>query len=211
MIKGVIERKINDNFDKIVDEIIACLGYGHENEIRKRMNDIDVLIIQETGVVKSGNHELYIEDEPVCIKDDEQKVLLIIPVYSLCKANGNVVFVHLLLHALGDEPFIKEGKDAFNETIVDYMANEIAKNLANKGINITMVDNPLYESNSFYSRMFSEIEGFYKENRNKIIDARMGKKVIFENADYYIDMAQSIVDEVFLSRASNDEAVIKRR
>jgi hypothetical protein len=135
----------------------------------------------------------------------------VLPASSLCSQSGNVSFVHAMLHALTREIFIKEGNDAFNETIVDYMANEISKRLEYKGINMTMTNNPVYESNSFYSRMFLKIDDFYRENRDKIIGNMMGKNFEIENVDEYIRYAQDIVDKVFLESGSKEESVIKRR
>ena len=75
-----------------------------------------------------------------------------------------------------------------------------------------MSNKPIYESNSFYSNMFEEIEDFYNENVDNIIAARMGRKVEFDDIDEiddYIDSAQQVVDKAFFEEVSKEDFKIK--
>ena len=77
-----------------------------------------------------------------------------------------------------------------------------------------MSNKPIYESNSFYSNMFEEIEDFYNENVDNIIAARMGRKVEFDDIDEiddYIDSAQQVVDKAFFEEVSKEDFKIKKR
>ena len=210
MIREVVQNVLDNNFDLIVDEICEYFGEEYEKELKSRADKVTISLIKDNGVISTKNGDVYVGDEPVCIKQDDASHV-IIPLSMVCDARGNVSFIHVLIHALSDEVFIKDNKDAFNETVVDYMANEIAKQLKESGINVTMSNNPIYESNSFYSNMFSEIEEFYDENIEKIISARMGKHVEFKDVDEYIDGAQEVVDKAFMQEISKEDFVIKRR
>lgn len=209
MISEVVDRKINNNFDLIVREIANYCGEEFSEKIIEEAKKVQFIVVKDSGVVKVGNSELYVEDEPVCVKGEE--VFIIVPAISICGRNGNVLFVHCLLHALGEEPFIKDGNDAFNETVVDYMAEEICKILKKKGINITIADDPSYTSNSFYSYFFDGIESFYGINKEKVIASRMGKSVEIENVDKCINLFQKRFDD-FLERVDNEEKenIVKR-
>lgn len=210
MIKEVVQDVLDNNFEPIVDEICEYFGEKYERELKERAENVSISLVKDNGVFATKNSQVYVGDEPVCIKEDGVSHL-IIPLSMVCDANGNVAFVHVLIHALTDEPFIKDNKDAFNEIVVDYMANEIAKKLQEQGINITMCNNPCYESKSFYSHLFKEIEEFYTDNEEKIISSRMGEHVEFENIDEYIDGAQEVVDKAFVEEISKEDFVIKRR
>ena len=210
MIREVVQNVLDNNFDLIVDEICEYFGEEYEKELKTRAEKVSISLIKDNGVISTKNGDVYVGDEPVCIKQNDESHI-VIPLSMVCDARGNVSFVHVLIHALTDEPFIKDNKDAFNETVVDYMANEISKQLEESGINVTMSNNPIYESNSFYSKMFKEIEDFYNENVDKIISARMRKQVEFEDVDEYIDGAQMIVDKAFMGEISPEEFIIKRR
>ena len=208
MIKEIVEEMINDNFDLVVEVICSYFGEKYTEEIKRRAEKINVLLIRDSGIYSCEDGEIYVGDEPVCVKGKENSVVL--PLSVVCGERGNVSFVHVLLHALGDEVFVKDNKDTFNEIVVDYMANEICKLLKEKKINITRSSHPVYDSNSFYSKMFGEIEDFYNKNRDKIIGGRMGEKVVIEGIDDYIDGAQEIVDSIFLGDEDIKKPLIKR-
>lgn len=212
MIKEILEEKINSNFDSIINEIANYSGEEYREDILKEAKNVKISIVRDSGVYSYDDGEIYVGDEPVCVKEKEGAHILM-PVYQLGGASGNVIFVHLLLHALMKEPFIRENDDVFNETIVDYMANEISKKLEEKGIDITLVDSPLYESNSFYSTLFLDVEKFYRENKGEIIAARMGKEISFndEEVGFYITSFQEKVDKLFCEPISKEEKLGTRK
>ena len=213
MIKEISQEIIDNQFDYIIDCVVDYFGEEYSKEIKDRADNVKIMLIREKGSFKTSEGEVYVGDEPVCIKD-EDGANVIIPLSLMGDSRGNVAFVHVLLHALGEECFIKGGKDAFNEVIVDYMADDICKMLKEEKLNITMSNKPIYESNSFYSNMFEEIEDFYNENVDNIIAARMGRKVEFDDIDEiddYIDSAQQVVDKAFFEEVSKEDFKIKKR
>lgn len=201
MIKEIVHDKFKDNLGKVIEEIIAYLGQEYRDQILNKAKNLQISLVEDKGVFYSEEDEVYVGDEPLCIKGECPHI--VIPLSFMGDSRGNVVLVHNLLHALTEDIFVRDSNDAFNEVVVDYMANEISKQLERKKINLT-VTKPIYESNSFYSHMFSEIDDFYKENKKNIIAAKMGKNVIFEDVDEYIYGAQSVVDGVFLGDVSSD-------
>lgn len=213
MIKEISQDIIDNEFDCIIDSIVEYFGEEYSKEIKDRADKVKVMLIREKGIFKTNEGEIYVGDEPVCIKE-EDGANVIIPLSLMGDPRGNVAFIHVLLHALGEECFIKEGKDAFNEVVVDYMANDICKMLEEEKLNITMSNKPIYESNSFYSNMFEEIDDFYNENVDKIIAARMGRKVEFDDVEEiaeYIDSAQQVVDKAFFEEVGKEDFKIKKR
>lgn len=197
MIREIVRNKFKDNLGLIIDEVIAYCGEEYRDQIIDKLKNIQISLVEDKGAYSFEDGEVYVGDEPVCIKGDNPHI--IIPLSFMGDEHGNVVLVHLLLHVVGEESFVKDGKDAFNEVIVDYMANDIAKQLEKKKINLTVVS-PNYESNSFYSKMFDEISEFYVSNKQKIIDSRMGKTISFnDEINGYIEATQSVVDKVFFT------------
>ena len=182
MIREISQDIIDNEFDYIIDSIVEYFGDEYSEKIKEKADKVKIMLIREKGSFQTAEGEVYVGEEPVCIKEEEGSNV-IIPLSLMGDPRGNVAFIHVLLHALGEECFIKDSKDAFNEVIVDYMANDICKMLEEEKLNITMSNKPIYESNSFYSNMFSEIEDFYNENVDKIIAARMGIKVEFDNVE----------------------------
>lgn len=208
VIKEIVNAKFRDNLSKVVEKIINYFGEEHRDQINKRLESLVVSLVEEEGVYSTKDSKIYVGSEPICVKEEIPQI--IIPLSFMGDPHGNVVLVHLLLHVVGEDVFIKEHNDAFNEIIVDYMANQIAKQLQLDQINLTVVQ-PIYESNSFYSRMFDDIKDFYENNKTKIINSRMGKNVTFdEDLDDYIYSAQSIVDSIFMNDEST-QTVIKKR
>lgn len=208
MIKEIVEAKFRDNLGKVIEEIIDYFGEEYREQISEDLENTVVSLVEYEGVYSTKNGEIYVGNEPVCVKEETPQI--IIPLSFMGDPCGNVVLVHLLLHLIGEDVFVKDNNDAFNEVIVDYMANEIAKKMELKKINLTVVK-PIYESNSFYSRMFDPIKEFYENNKDKIIDSRMGKDVVFdEDLDTYIHNAQSVVDSIFMDDTAV-ESIIKRR
>jgi len=210
MIKNMFESKIYHNYDYIIEEICDYFGEEYAEEIKNRAKKVGIVVVKEAGTVQVEDVSINVDSEPVCIKNDSG-AQLIIPADISCDPSGNVVIVHLLLHALGEELFVKNGKEIFNETIVDYMANEISKGLKRRNVDVTAVETPNYESKSFYSNMFNDVEEFFEENKEKIIDRRMGKLVEFENVEDLIEIVQNKAENLLDRNKSNKDIVIKRR
>lgn len=201
MIKEIVQDKFKANLGAVIEEIIVYFGEEYRESLLNKAKELQISLVEDKGAFLEGDVEVYVGDEPLCIKGESPHI--IIPLSFMGDPSGNVVLIHNLLHALSDEPFIEDSNDAFNEVIVDYMATEIAKRLEVKKINLTVVK-PTYESTSFYSKMFSEVEDFYYRNKKRIIDSRMGNYVEFEDVDEYIVGAQRVVDSAFLDDASSD-------
>lgn len=208
MIKEVVDKKINLNFDKFVDEISVYFGKENKDVIVNRAKNVEICTMMEPGVVYSNDDAIYVSEEPICIKN-EDGTLLVIPASVVCNERGNVLLTHALVHALTDELFIKGERDAFNETVVDYIAEDISKNLESKGINVTLSSNPIYDSNSAYARLFEYISAFYERNRQEILDGRCGKCVSFDEDEIekFINKVQSKLDEMFISSMEEREQI----
>ena len=155
-------KKLNKYFNEIVNEYISYCGENNRKAIEERANRIKIVISNDD---KFG-------EEPCCVKKGKYT-------YLVCNnkmfehESGNVLFAHLLVHALGEESFVVDGKVCFNETMVDYIANDFCKRLEEKDINITFNDYPNYKSKSLYSRAFGFVEKFFRENKQQVLDSRL--------------------------------------
>ena len=176
MMNEYILNNINKQLDKI--EIAICEYFGKEYSeiVNERMNNIDFALVRENGVVSFENEEVYVGEEPICIKNEEKNIIAF-PLNFFSKEENNIAFVHLLLHCILDGYKNIEG---YNETLIDYMANDMGDILKKYRINILANKEPVYESNSLYTRFYPLIEDYYIENKNKIIKNFMsdGIKVI---------------------------------
>ena len=168
MIKEVVNKKIVNQIDSIVNLIGSYFGEEHYETILERGKNIEVALFRGKGKVEYGDTQMYLGEEPVCIKDGENSRIFL-PVNLLGDKHGNVVLTHLLMHAVLTDDF-KEKYEDFNEVLVDYIANDLSKYLRVYNINVTLEENPIYESNSFYSNFFNEIEDFYLDNKSAILD-----------------------------------------
>ena len=146
-------KMMNININDIVEEIIEYFGNEHREFIENKY--------ENTKIIWNDKYE-----EPVCVKRDGITYIIVSNniVNDKC---GNIILTHMLLHALGEESLVIDGKAAFNEIVVDYMANDISKKMEEKGINVTGVENPIYESNSYYASYFSKVELFYKDMKKQ--------------------------------------------
>ena len=131
MIKELIERKINDNSDIVVEEIANYFGNKYRDNIINESKNVKISLLDNEGVYTYDNGSIYVGEEPVCIKE-KQGSHIILPLSMMCSNTGNVSFIHVWLHALSEDCFTREGKDAFDEVVVDFMAEDIAKNLEKK-------------------------------------------------------------------------------
>lgn len=169
MIREVFEKKVVGNLDFVVDIISSYFGDKYKNEFKERENNISILLVRNKGVIKTNDGERYVGDEPLCIKEDDGNQI-VVPISFLEEECGNVIFVHLVLHALFNDSLKKE-YDELNEVIVDYIANDIAKVLERKKVNVTLCDEPSYESKSLYSKCFDIVGPFLEENKREVVEA----------------------------------------
>lgn len=207
MIKEFVERKINATSEIVVEEIANYFGHKYRDNIINESKNVKISLLDNEGVYTYDNGSIYIGEEPVCIKE-KSGAHIILPLPMMCSKTGNVSFVHAWIHALSDDCFVKDGKDAFDEVVVDFIAEDIAKNLENKKINITINKDPLYFSSSFYSRMFGKIEKFYRGNKDDVLACKMGEKIKIDRIDEYIDGIQQVVDDVFVN--GEEQEMIKK-
>lgn len=188
MIKEFFEDKIYSNIGPFMNAIIAYLGADHAKELLEKTKKIKLILSKGNGVVKIGNDERYVEDEPVCIKD-EDVTYIILPFSVMGEENGNVMFLHVLLHALSTD-VLKEKHEELNEVLIDYIANEIGEILEKQNINVTIKSEPVYCSKSFYSYLFPVIEEFYEENKKNLIES------LFISGDYDIETVEKVSNAV---------------
>ena len=205
MIKEVFQSKVINQLDSIVKEINKYLGEEYKNKIYEKAGKINVFLARGKGVVKVGNEERYIEDEPICVKDDEYSYV-VVPVDLLGQKAGNVMFLHVYLHALCSD-IIENDCSGLNEVIIDYMANDIAKLLENKNINITLDNNPSYESNSFYSNFYDMIEKFFLNNKKAIFEVLINDKE--NNISGISEISNAIEDSINNFIYNEDSAIVE--
>lgn len=160
-------KKIVKNFRAVISEIADYFGEENKKEIEKRAKRIKIKIINN----EDPRYE-QLKEEPICVKRAGYTGLILSD-DMLNHKNANNMIVHGLVHALGEENFIVDDKDYFNEVVVDYISNEICKRLEEKDINLGYSDYPTYESNSLYSKYFGMIENFFVANKKNILKARL--------------------------------------
>ena len=124
MIREIFKSKVQDNVDLVVDIIDAYFSNKYTEELKERTSNVSVSLVRSKGVMDVGEDEIYIGEDPVCVKADVTH--LIFPVSFLEEKCGNVIFVHLVLHAVFNDS-LKQYCNSLNEVIVDYIANDIAK------------------------------------------------------------------------------------
>lgn len=182
MMNEYILNNINKQLDKIEIAICEYLGEEYSEIVNEKINSIEFALVRENGVVSFENEEVYVGEEPICIKN-EGKSIIALPLNFFNKESNNIAFVHLLLHCILDD---YESIEGYNETLIDYMANDMGDTLRKYKINI-LAKEPVYESSSLYTRFYPLIEDYYKENKEKII-----KKLVSDKAKE-IDYDEKIV------------------
>ncbi len=208
MIKDIVESRIKNEYPNIINEIDGYMGYRYSSVIQETSKKINFIISNEY-FDEVNNEKIFLGKEPICVKNKDN-IDIVVPFSCFCESNGNVVFVHLLLHALLEDKI--NNSEIFNETVVDYMSQEISRILEEKGINVTVCDEPSYSSSSFYSLMFSEIENFYEINKNNFIDNFMGKDIEFKGEiDDIIYAIESKAKNILLERNIKERDNIQRR
>ena len=192
MIKEVFKTKIENNLDLVVDIIDAYFSHNYTKQFKERSDAVDLLLVRNKGVMEVGGDQVYVGDEAVCVKGKETS--LIFPISFLEEKYGNVIFVHLVLHALFNDS-LKEKYGTLYEVFVDYMANDIAKILEKKNVNVTLEKNPEYESNSVYSNCFDCVRDFCEENKRELVDGLVvGDASLIEGIDKLSFIVENIVD-----------------
>lgn len=211
MIKEVVESKIVDQMDSIVDCFVEYLGQKYKNKIYKKTDKMNFILVRGNGVVKLDEEERYVGEEPVCVKNNEKSYILF-PVSLLADKRGNVTFAHLVLHAISEDTLSCDYSE-LNEVLIDYISNDVAKLLEEKNINVTFEENPEYESNSFYSELFSDVEKFYLNNKEDVFNCLInGEKDLFVNCDidgFYHELEEKF-DKLLCSKISNQKKSPKR-
>ncbi len=193
MTKEYVEGKIVNNISAFLEEFVDYFGEEYREEIFKRARNIRVCIARENSVFDLGFEKRYVEDEPVCVKDGGMSYI-ILTLKCLADKRGNVFFVHVLLHSLGEDCF--EDKNV-NEVMIDYMANDISVNIGEKGLNISLNEDPCYESSSLYSGFFDDFEKFYVSNKGDIFKKLWkGEKVLIDG-DFEKELASKISGAMF--------------
>ena len=211
MIKEVAESKVIEKMDSVIDCFVEYLGEKYKNIIYKKARNMNFVLVRGNGIVKLKNEQRYVGEEPVCLKDEESSYILF-PVSFLADKYGNVTLAHLVMHAISEDVLSSDYSE-LSEIFVDYIANGVAKVFEKNNINVTFEENPEYESNSFYSELFSSVEKFYQENKNKVFDCLInGQKDLFYSSDiesFSLEIEEK-VDKLLCSKISNEKKTSKR-
>ena len=136
MIEEIMENRISDNLDSFFESMVSFFGEKHRIVLNDKMKDIEFAVVIDKGYFSVGNTELYVEEEPICVKEGDKSYVLI-PATILKEKTGNVSLMHSLLHAISDD-YIRNENDLLNEVVTDYMANEISKELKDRDVNVTL-------------------------------------------------------------------------
>lgn len=176
MMNEYILNNISGQLDKIELSICEYLGEEYSKMISDKLHNIDFALVRESGVVHLNEEDVYVGEEPVCIKN-EDKSIIVLPLNFFNKKSSNITFVHLLLHCILDD---YKNIESYNETLIDYIANDMGDILKKYKVNILANKEPVYESTSLYTKFYPLIENYYKENKEKIINKLMikGTKMI---------------------------------
>lgn len=164
-------KKLDKYLKGIVDEIGNYFGERNRSVIDENAKKLRVVIVPK------GSQKLdFLGGEPYCIKKPNNN-FIIAPEHLFYEDYGIPMFTHSLIHALSEDSFVLDGKEAFNEVVVDLITNDICAKLEEKGINFTYCDYPNYKSESFYSSLANPIKSFFETNKQKILDSRVNKNV----------------------------------
>ena len=209
MIREVLENKIGNKLNAIIMLIGQYCGDEYKEEIYSKAKKIQLVVSKGKGVAQFREEKIYVGEEPICVKEGDLSNI-ILPINILEMKTGNVVFAHVVLHALFED-VLKEYSNGLYEVVIDYMANEIAKYFENIGINITLNENPIYESESFYSKLFPYIKDFYEDNKKEIFDVMIkGNECRISNVDEVAKFVENYVDQAFSSEKGNGEINVRR-
>ena len=168
MIREIFNKKVVDNYSMVVEIVKSYFGHVYNSEFEERSNNTSISLVRGKGIVKTIDGEIYVGEEPVCIKETDGSQI-IMPLNFLEDKYGNVVFAHLVLHTLFNDS-LKTDYSELNEVIVDYIADDIAKIMRNKNVNVTLEREPCYDSNSVYSQCFDIISEYCVNNKRKLVD-----------------------------------------
>lgn len=160
-------KKVVKNYDVVVEELINFCGEEHRKEIKSRANKVKFVIVDE----KDSKYE-YVKEEPICIKKKDYNCC-VVSKENMCSENANIIVTHSLVRAILEDSFIIDGKDHFDSTIVNYIAQNICYKLEEKDINLGFNDYPNYRPATIYSKFFGTIEKFFNQNKQSIINAKL--------------------------------------
>lgn len=208
MIRKIVESRLNKQYSNIINEIDNYMEHKYSESIKETSKKINIVVANEY-FDKENKEKIFLGEEPICVKNKEN-IDIVIPISYFYINTGNVVLVHLLLHALLENKI--NNSEIFSEVVIDYMAEDISKMLQKKGINITISDYPSYSSDSFYSLMFGEIADFYVNNKSAFIDNFMGNSAEFrEDIDSVIDLVEEKAKNIMLNKSTIAQDNIQRR
>jgi len=192
------DKKFIKNFREVINTIIEYCGEENRREIEQRAKSVKIKVVG-----KNDKRYEQVKEEPICIKRPKYNCVLISK-DTLVHPSANNMIVHRLVQALGEESFVLDDKDFFNETIVDYIANEVCKKLEEKDINLSYNDNPDYDSKSVYSKYYGVVENFLSKNKQGIIKARLtpGYKLSDKMKDVITRMQEKVDITSKVSNAS---------
>lgn len=191
MMNEYILNNINSQLDKI--ELAICEYFGEEYSkiISDKIRDVDFALVRESGTVSLKGEDVYVGEEPVCIKNEEKSIIAL-PLNFFNKKSNNIAFTHLLLHCILNDYKNVEG---YNETLIDYIANDMGDTLKKYKVNVLVNKEPVYESNSLYTRFYPLIEDYYKENKKNIINKLILKEA--KEIDYDEKVVAYEVEKAF--------------
>ena len=106
MIKEIVQDKFKANLGAVIEEIIVYFGEEYREPLLNKAKELQISLVEDKGAFLEGDVEVYVGDEPLCIKGESPHI--IIPLSFMGDPSGNVVLIHNLLHALSDEPFIED-------------------------------------------------------------------------------------------------------
>lgn len=170
---------INDNLPMFEESLVNYFGKEYYHLIHDSLNNTEFVISRGNGACTIGHTDMYIGSEPVCVKEDD-KTYIALPISFFNDKSCNISFAHLLIHAIVNE-FANDNAEAFNETLIDYIANDVGDLLEKNKANVSFNKFSTYESNSIYREFYDLIEHYYVSNRKDIIECLMG------NSENYLD------------------------
>lgn len=180
---------IRNNLTKYEIVFTQYFGEKYRNYIRSSIDNTEFIISRGNGLCDVDGTSVYLMDEPVCVKKEKQ-CYIVLPLNFFKDKTCNVSFAHLLLHSLINEYEI-EGNDVFNDTLIDYIANDMGNLLKKNEVNLSPSKDVLYESNSLYKRFYSFVEDYYLTNREEI-----NHNLIVNEHNYLNEEAKKIADEL---------------
>jgi len=211
MMDMYILNNINDNLPMFEESLVNYFGKDYYHLIHESLNNTEFVVSRGSGACTIGNTDVYMGSEPICIKEDD-KAYIVLPVSFFNDKSCNISFAHLLIHAIVNE-FANDNAEAFNETLIDYMANEIGYLLEKNKANISFNKYRVYESNSVYTKLYNLIESYYENNKDDIIECLMGdsENYLDDKGEELAEILQRRLDDLCVPFEKNDRKEIIKK